>query len=277
MCAFQHFVFHLSKIVPPVLCLHIDLTEFPLPQRICLAPFEPSCLLILGYAEIKLDQDSVLPHQITLESHHTPHEIIVFLLGTETEHALHHGTVVPAAIKQHDFTGPGKLGNVFLVVPLGLLFLGRFTQGDDAVVLLVHVARYPPNGSALARGIPALEQYDHATALFLQITLDLQQLGLKRLQFLLPAIAPDRFPVGLLQACNLFRQFSMLPGIFLQTDRLAIHGDVLGVVRFAHLAVLLVFWFLRSVNNRLQGSPVVTKLLILSHSIISFFDITQGM
>ena len=102
-----------------------------------------------------------------------------------------------------------ELRHVFLVIPLGLLLLGRLAECHDAVVFLVHVTGYPANGAALARGIPALEQDDHAPLRLFEVLLYLQQLSLERLELFLAPVALDGLLVPGLQAGILFCQLLM--------------------------------------------------------------------
>ena len=124
--ALEHLVLLRRELVPAILCLNVDLRQFPLPQRIGLAPFEPACLLFLGHREVELHQDRALPHDVLLEPWAADHEIFVLVIAAETEDALDHGAVVPAAVEQHHLASTRHLTNIFLEEPLRLLFLGRF-------------------------------------------------------------------------------------------------------------------------------------------------------
>jgi len=60
VCPLEHMVLRTGKIIPSLLCLHVNLTQLPLPQWIGLASLKAMCLLILGHAEVEFDEDVIL-------------------------------------------------------------------------------------------------------------------------------------------------------------------------------------------------------------------------
>ena len=175
-----------------LLGLHVDLAELPLPQQVVAAAVEPALLLLLGDGEVELDEDRALADEVLLEPDDAAHEVAVLLVGAEAEDRLHHRAVVPGAVEQDHLPAVRELGDVALEVPLPALLLGRLAERDDAVVLGVHVARDAPDRPALARGVAALEQDDHAPLLGLEVLLELQQLDLERLERALRAALAHR-------------------------------------------------------------------------------------
>jgi hypothetical protein len=98
----------------------------------------------------------------------------------EAHHPLDSGTVVPRPVEQHDLARGREVVDVALEVPLGALAVGGFLQRDDAGAARVEVLHEPFDGSALARGVAALEDYDMPAAVGLAPLLQLQQFDLQQ-------------------------------------------------------------------------------------------------
>lgn len=97
-----------GKIVPALLYLQVDFTEFPLLQRIGLAHMETFSLYLFTDTEIEFDQQAALAYQILFESHYTLHEVEVLFFGTKLEHRLNQSTVIPAAVEDRDLPSQGN-------------------------------------------------------------------------------------------------------------------------------------------------------------------------
>ncbi|MNV79176.1 hypothetical protein D3C71_1727160 [compost metagenome] len=72
------------------------------------------------------------------------------------------GAVVPAAVHQHDFTAGRQVRNVALEVPLGTLAVGGLGQRYHVALARVEVFGDGLDGAALAGGIAAFQQHQHA-------------------------------------------------------------------------------------------------------------------
>ncbi len=175
---FEHLVLHVREVVPPLLGLQVHFAQFPLAQRVGLAPFETSSLLLFGDGEVEFDQNDAVAYQPLFEAGGILDEGLVLVGGAEAEDGFHHGAVVPAAVEEHDLSAPGKLLHVALEIPLGTLLFRRLAQGYDPVVLLVHITGDPADRTALSRGVSPFEEDDHLEFVDLQVLLEFDQFGL---------------------------------------------------------------------------------------------------
>ena len=157
MGALQHFKFCPGKIVPALLYLQVDFTEFPLLQRIGLAHMETFSLYLFTDTEIEFDQQAALAYQILFESHYTLHEVEVLFFGTKLEHRLNQSTVIPAAVEDRDLPSPGQLRDIFLEIPLTVLLPGGLAQRNNTVVPRIHIEGYALDGTTLACCIASFE------------------------------------------------------------------------------------------------------------------------
>ena len=119
------------------------------------------------------------------------------------------GAVVPGAVEQDDLAGRGQVRDVALVVPLGLLALGRRRECGDAHDARAEVLRDPLDGAALAGGVATLEDHDHPGSRRLGPELDLDQLGLEAEQ--LGLVDGVRDLVLVLLLAGLLRHVRTLP------------------------------------------------------------------
>ena len=224
MGALDHLVLLARELVPAILGLGVDLRQLPLAQGVGLAALEAAGLLVLGDAEVELDQDRALTHQILFEAHDAIHKILVLLLGAEAEDRFDHGAVVPAPVEEHHLATGRELGDVALEEPLMALLLGGLAEGDEAVALFVHVARDTANGAALAGGVATLEDDDHPGLGLFQVPLHADELGLIGLEALFLPAADHGAAVLALALRELvthvpvivqqLRQFDLLSAIF---------------------------------------------------------------
>ena len=128
-------------------------------------------------------------HQLALKLRCLAHEFLVLLVSAEAHHTLHAGAVVPAAVKQHNFTGGGQVLHIPLEVPLAAFHFSGLFQGHHAGTAWVQVLHETLDGTALARRIAAFEQDDDALAGFLGPGLQLEQLNLQQVLLLLVGFA----------------------------------------------------------------------------------------
>ena len=106
------------------------------------------------------------PHEHALELGRLAHELEILLLLAESHHPLDTGAVVPGPVEQQDLARGRKVLNVALEVPLSTLDLGRFLQRDHARAARIEVLHEPLDRTALAGGVPSLEQDHDALAGF---------------------------------------------------------------------------------------------------------------
>src|SRR5262249_19161693 len=125
-------------------------------------------------------------------------ELLVLFFRAESHHPLDAGAVVPAAIKQDDFSAGGKMRHVALEVPLGAFALARSRQRRDPADPQIEALRDPLDDPALSRGVAALED-DHDLELLLHDpVLQLHQLALQAKQLLEVDATIERLRVGML-------------------------------------------------------------------------------
>ena len=121
-------------------------------------------------------------------------EKALVLLGRAEPHdMLDAGTVVPAAVEDHDLAAGRKPVEVALHVHLRLLAVGRRRQCDDAEYPGAHPLGDRLDRAALARGVTALEHDDRAFAGLLDPVLQVAELDLKLAEFLLVLFALELF------------------------------------------------------------------------------------
>ena len=109
-----------------------DLAQLPLTERVVDAASEALRLRLLVNAEVELDENRALPHDVLLEPDDTLEEVSVLPLGAEPEHRFDQRPVVPGAVEQHDLALGGQVIDVTLEVPLALLAFAGLVQGDHA-------------------------------------------------------------------------------------------------------------------------------------------------
>ena len=108
----------------------------------------------------------------------------MLFLGAEAHHVLDARAVVPTAVEDHDFARGRKMLHVALDVHLRLLAVGRRGQRHQAEHARADALGDGLDGAALAGGVAALEDDDHAQALVLDPLLQLAQLALELAQLL---------------------------------------------------------------------------------------------
>jgi hypothetical protein len=107
-----------------------------------------------------------------------PQELLVFLFRAEFHDPLDTGAVVPGAVEQDHFAGRRKVRDIALEIPLGLLALGRRSQGDDPADAGVQALGNPLDDATLAGGVSPLEDHDDLEALVPDPFLELDQFDL---------------------------------------------------------------------------------------------------
>src|SRR5262249_26206622 len=143
-----------------------------------LADFEPDFdQLNAGIGNVLLDLGAELQKPLVLGFVDKPH------------HVFDTGAVVPAAVKDDDFTGSGKMRDVTLNIHLALLALARRRQGDNR-----KNARAAPLGdgldrAAFARRVTALEDNDDPRPFSLGPILEMAKLDLQLMQLFLIGFA----------------------------------------------------------------------------------------
>jgi len=157
---FEHIVFSLRELIPHALRLQVDLAEFPLAKRVAAALFETDGLFHLADAEIELDKNGALIDKGLFERHDVLHEQRMLFFCTEAEDRFDHGAVIPAAVKEDDFSAVGKMLDIALEVPLRTFLFGRTPEGNDAVVFRVHIAAYTADDTPFSCRITAFKNDD---------------------------------------------------------------------------------------------------------------------
>lgn len=146
---------------------------------------EPPFLLLLGYGKVEFEELDPILDKHLFKERGVFEKTLVLRIGAETRYRFHHSPVVPGTVEQNDFAGPGKLFYIPFHVEFRLLSLAWLAQCHYPVMFFVHVSGHPPDGSPLARGIPAVKGDYHLFAGFFQVLLQLDQFCLIRFEFFL--------------------------------------------------------------------------------------------
>src|SRR5262249_49679283 len=124
-------VARLRVVVPARERRYVHGAQLPLPQRIVDARSEAPLLFLHPDFEPGLDQgDTAVDHPL-LRLRALLEETLVLFAGAESHHVLDTGTIVPAAVEDHDFAGGREVPDVSLHVHLALFAIGRCRQGRD--------------------------------------------------------------------------------------------------------------------------------------------------
>ena len=115
---------------------------------------------MLSFLEPIFDQSDAVVGDVLLEFRADLKEQLVLLLGAKAHDVLNAGAVVPATVKDDDFTCRGEMGEVALYVYLRLFTVRRCWQCDQSEGARTDSLGQGPDRSALARGVAALEN-DH--------------------------------------------------------------------------------------------------------------------
>src|SRR5215475_4477724 len=108
----------------------------------------------------------------------------MLFFGTETHHMLYPGTVIPTAIKDHDFTGRWEMLHIPLHVHLRFLPVRRRRQRDGAKHARADPLRESFDCAAFAGGIPPFKYDDGSQTLMLNPCLQFTEFRLQLTQLL---------------------------------------------------------------------------------------------
>src|SRR5262249_32626749 len=104
-------------------------------------------------------------------------------LAHKSHDVLDTGTIVPAAVKDHDFACCRELLDVSLGKHLSLLPLRRRGEGDNSEDPWTYPLGHSPDGAAFTCRVASFEQYDDPQAFLFGPFLQPAQLDLKLAQF----------------------------------------------------------------------------------------------
>jgi len=158
-------------------------------------------LLFIGNRKPVFDEHDAGPHQHSLELGRGSEKFFAVRFRAEPHDPLHAGTIVPAAVEQHDFAGRRQMGNVALEIPLRALALGGSRKRHHLAGSRVEPLGHTLDDAALAGGIAALEKHHHLEPLMYHPILQLDELALQPQQLLEIEVTIDRIllrPVGVM-------------------------------------------------------------------------------
>src|SRR5439155_6563955 len=181
----QHLVLGLRVVDPALAGGDVHLAHLPALEGIVDAGLEAALLFLVAHREPVLDEVDAVLDEHALEHGALDEEALVLLFGAEPHHPFHAGPVVPAAVEQNDLAALGKVGDVALEVPLGLLALVRRRQGGQAARPGAEVVADALDDAALAGGVAALEHDGHPLLLLPDPFLQLDELDLEAFELLL--------------------------------------------------------------------------------------------
>src|SRR4029077_15695459 len=133
----------------------------PLPERIVDPGSEPLLLFLHAGFQPVLDQDDAGVHDISLYDWTERKKALVLFLGAEAHNVFDAGTVVPAAVEDHDFSGGRKMLHAALEKNLTLFPVGRRGEGHGSKHARAYLFSHGPDRTSFAGGVAALEQYDN--------------------------------------------------------------------------------------------------------------------
>ena len=111
----------------------------------------------------------------------------------ELHHPLDAGSIVPAAVEDHDLAGGGHMAHVALDIHLRLFPLGRRGQRDDAEDARTDALGDRLDHPALAGAVAALEQHADLQALVDDPELQLDEFGVQARELTLIGLAGQLF------------------------------------------------------------------------------------
>src|SRR6201982_3892759 len=121
----EHQIARFRIVIPAPIGFDVHRAQLPLPQGSVNPCIEPQLLLLHAGLEPVLDQDDPGVDDVSLDLRAKLEEALVLFLGAEAHDVFHAGTIVPAAIEDHDLAGGGKEFHVALDEHLALLPIGR--------------------------------------------------------------------------------------------------------------------------------------------------------
>ena len=136
-------------------------------------------LFLFRYFEPVLQKDDALADQKALEDGTVPQKFPVLFVGTKAHHILNTGAVIPASVKDDDFTSGGQLFNVALGRELRLLPLSRRGEGDHAKDARADTLQDALDHAALTRSVSSFENDHNAGVGRPNPVLELDQLNLQ--------------------------------------------------------------------------------------------------
>ena len=162
--ALQHDFLGLGVFLPAAARLQVHRAEFPLLERIMDAAQKAQVLLFIGDGKPVLDDLDARADQHSFKIRHSAEKLFVLSIGAKAHHPLDPGAVVPAAVKQHDFTGGGQVRHITLKVPLRAFAVTRCRQRRHAANPWIEPLGDALDDTALAGGVAAFKQNDHLVA-----------------------------------------------------------------------------------------------------------------
>src|SRR5262249_24871098 len=133
-----------------------------LAERILNTSLKTPLLLLLADLQPEFDQDDPRPDDVAFEYGTILNEGVVLVLRAEIHHVLHSGSVVPAAVKDDDFTGRREVLNVTLNVELVFSPVRRGRQRRLAEYAWASPLHDGLDGPALARRVAPFKHDNHS-------------------------------------------------------------------------------------------------------------------
>ena len=106
------------------------------------------------------------------------------LLRTKSHHRFNQSAIVPAPVKQNNLSGIREMFDIAFDMQFCFLVFIGFAQGHHVISFFIHIAGYPADGPAFARGIPAIEKDHHFFPGSFKMALHFDKLRLVRFQLL---------------------------------------------------------------------------------------------
>src|SRR6516164_169011 len=114
---------------------------------------EPPLLLFFADIQVVLHDLNTGADQHVLEGNYISQKVLIFSVGAEPHHAFNAGTIVPAAIEEHQFLRRRQMRSVALEVPRDAILVRGLAERHDADFTRAEMLGDAPNGAVLSTRI----------------------------------------------------------------------------------------------------------------------------
>ena len=163
--------------------LQVNGTQLPALQRVGQAFCKAFFLLRLVHREPVLEEQHAVVDEHLLEHRRLLQEGVGLGFTAVAHDPFNAGTVVPAAVQQHDFAGRRQMRHITLKVPLRALSVGGLGQRHHAALARVQRFCNGRNDAAFAGRVAPFHYHHQAPAGVLQPARHVVQCQLQRRQF----------------------------------------------------------------------------------------------
>jgi hypothetical protein len=153
----KHEVSCTRIFVPAAKRFQIHRAELPLPKRIVDPRLESALLFLFPNLHPIFDEDDPAIDNIFFNYWAKLQKSLMLFLGAETHHMFHPGAVIPATVKNDDFTRYRELLNIALQIHLCFFAVRWSGQSYQTKGTGTYAFRYRTNRAAFARSVTSFE------------------------------------------------------------------------------------------------------------------------